>query len=386
MTPAVAARDERLSSIPWLGSEGLAALRAAKVAIVGLGNVGGQLAYHLALLGVRLVLIDRGLVEPANLGTQGFDTVGIAKVDAQVRRLAPLNPFSRIEPMRADIRQIGMGVLRDASLLVSCTDNPTARIAMNTIAMRLGLAWLDGALDGSGKSLFGRVAAYGSGGACYLCPHDGASLAGLLRKGAGAAGCSGAWRGGEEAAAPSTLAVSALGGAVASLLAVWSLRTLLGRGGEVLGREVYFDLDGCRMGVHRLARNACCLADHRRYELLPVGAESTVGQAFQAAETLLAGPGEVSLYLQSRTLVARLRCALCGAEKRPWRVAGGSGSTETACVCGEEMQPTAADLVECLRRDEVEEILSKRWAELGLPAEDVIVAVRGDRELALLLA
>lgn len=384
MTPAVAARDERLCSIPWLGASGLALLRAAKVAIVGVGNIGVQLAYHFALLGMRLVLIDRGIVEPANLGTQGFDTVGIAKVGAQARRLAPLNPFSRIEPMRVDIRQIGMGVLRGASLLVSCTDNPTARIAVNTIAMRLGLPWLDGALDGSGKSLFGRVAAYGPAGACYLCPHDRASLAGLLRNGAGAPGCSGAWRGGEEMAAPSTLAVSALGGAVASLLAVWALRVLLGRGGEVLGREVYFDLDGCRMDVHKLARNGRCLADHRQYELLPIGAESTVEQAFQAAETRLAGTGEVSLYLQSRTLVARIRCPLCGAERRPWQVA--DGVMETACVCGGEMQPTAADLVECLRRAEAGEILGRSWAELGLPAEDVIVALRGDRELALLLA
>jgi len=383
MTPAMAARDERLCSIPWLGSGGLAALRAAKVALVGLGNVGGQLAYHLVLLGMRLVFIDRGVVEPANLGTQGFATAGVAKVDAQVRRLAPLNPFSRIEPMRADIRQIGMGVLRDASLLVCCADNPAARVATNTIAMRLGLPWLDGALDGSGKSLFGRVAAYGPGGACYLCPHDGASLAGLLRNGADAPGCAGAWRGGEEAAAPSTLAVSALGGAVASLAALWVLRVLLGRGGEVLGREVYFDLDGCRMGAHRLARNTRCLADHRRYELLPIGAGSTVEQTFRAAETRLAGHGGVSLYLQSRTLVARLRCARCGAERRPWRIAGG---VETVCVCGGAMSSTATDLVERLCRREAKEILDKSWAELGLPAEDVIVAVRGDRELALLLA
>jgi len=383
MMLALEERDERLLAIPWIGSAGLAALRAAKVAVIGLGNVGGQVAYHLALPGAPLVLIDRGVVEAANLGTQGFDTVGISKVDAQVRRLAPLNPFSRIEPMRADIRQIGMGVLRDASLLVSCTDNPAARVAVNTIAMRLGLPWLDGALDGTGKSLFGRVAAYGPGGACYLCPHDGPSLAVLLRNGRDAAGCSGAWRGGEEIAAPSTLAVSALGGAVASLLALWALRVLLGRGDGVFGREVYFDLDGCRMEVHRLARNSRCLADHRRYELLPVGERSTVEQAFQAAESRLEGRGEVSLYLQARTLVAHLRCALCGAEQRPWRI---SGAVEAVCGCGGEMQATASGLVECLRRGEAGGILGRSWAELGLPAEDVIVAVRGDRDLALLLA
>ena len=389
MESAFQERDARLRSIPWLGATGLAALRAARVAIIGLGNIGGQVAYHLMMMGMRLLLIDRGFVEAVNLGTQGFDDIGIAKAEARARRLAPLNPFSRIEPMRADIRHLGMGVLRDVSLLISCLDNPTARMAASRAALKLGLPFLDAGLDGSGRSMFGRVAAYGPGGACYLCAHDAGSLARLLGGGEPAAGCSRAWSGADEAPAPPTLAVSVLGGAVASLQAFWALRILLGRGDEVFGREVYFDLDGCRMSAHKLSRNARCLTDHRRYELHPFGggvARTTVERTFQAAEARMACTGDVTLHLQSRTLVVRLRCPGCGAEKRPYRIAERLTGGDAACPCGAGMQPSAADLLEHFRRDQAAEILNRTWADIGLPAEDVVVAVRGDRELALLLA
>ena len=383
-------RDTRLCSIPWLGSAGLAALRRALVAVIGVGNLGGQLAYHLVLMGMRLLLIDRGLVEAVNLGTQGFDDgVGAAKVEVRARLLAPLNPFSRIEPLRADIRHIGLGALRNASLLISCLDNPTARLSVNNLAMRLGLPWLDAGLDGSGRTLFARVAAYGPGSACYLCPHDAASLARLLRDGLTGEGCSREWLGSDEAPVPPTLAISALGGAAASLQAIWALRILLGRGDEVFGREVYFDLDSHRMSAHKLVRSARCLTDHRRYELSPVGsgiAATTVEQTFEFAEARLPGDGDVTLHLQSRTLIARLRCPYCGAEKHPYRMADQLARSEAACECGKEMQPAAADLLESFGRHQAREILGRSWASLGMPAEDVLVAVRGERELALLMA
>ena len=226
---AVSARDARLCSVPWIGSAGLSALRRALVVIVGLGNIGGQVAYHLALMGMRLLLIDCGLVEEVNLGTQGFaGGIGESKAECRARWLRALNPLCRIESMQADIRRLGMGALREASILASCLDNPAGRIALATAAMKLGIPFVDAALDGSGRSLFARVAAYAPGGACYLCPHDSASLARLLRAGLSGEGCSRSWTGRGEVDAPPTLAISALGGAAASMQAIWALRVLLG--------------------------------------------------------------------------------------------------------------------------------------------------------------
>src|SRR5438132_1100871 len=59
-----------------------------------------------------------------------------------------------------DIRRLGLGALRECDLLVSCLDSKTGRAAVNGIATRLGIPWVDGALDGAGRSMFARVAAY----------------------------------------------------------------------------------------------------------------------------------------------------------------------------------------------------------------------------------
>ena len=74
--------------------------------IAGLGTLGGETLRHLAMLGVPMVLLDRGMVEPENLGTQGFaaDHVGLSKVKAgQFRAPEPQLAFltPRLSPRRA---------------------------------------------------------------------------------------------------------------------------------------------------------------------------------------------------------------------------------------------------------------------------------------------
>jgi len=180
-------RYARLKEHPRIGAAGLAVLRRAKAAVIGVGNIGGCLAQQLVQAGVNLVLVDRDVVEEANLGSQGFteEHVGLPKVDARTRWLGPLNPSCRIEPFHADIRRLGLGALRDVALVFSCLDGRASRVVVNAIATRLGIPWVDGALDGSGQRLFGRVAAYDPRDAesgCYLCPYDADGVAHIARE------------------------------------------------------------------------------------------------------------------------------------------------------------------------------------------------------------
>lgn len=385
-------RYARLEAMPALGAEGLAVVRSKRVVVLGVGNIGGQLAQHLVLLGISVVLVDRDLVSEANLGTQGFTEGQIRrpKVDARAEWLGPLNPTCRIEPVHADIRRLGLGALRETSLLFSCLDNRPSRVLVNEVAMRLGIPWIDAALDGSGTSLFGRVACYDprvEDSACYLCPHDAASLQALRNETGVGKGCSGAWwKTTDDITAP-TLAVSALGGAVASLQAVWGLTVLLGRAEEVAGKEVYFDLGRRMLSTQRLRRNPRCLLDHQSWHLTPLGKRSrhaTVAETFKFAEDVLGE--DVVLQLPRRAIVTNIRCPQCAREKHPLRVLESVDAAYAHCECGSEMVPVSTDVLDRFGRPEAGRFLDRTWADLGLPAADVVVATAGAVNLPLLLA
>ena len=82
---------ERLYGVP-----GAAAIRAAHVAVVGIGGVGSWAVEALARSGVgRITLVDFDQVAESNINRQihaETDTVGMAKVDAMAQRIARINP------------------------------------------------------------------------------------------------------------------------------------------------------------------------------------------------------------------------------------------------------------------------------------------------------
>lgn len=83
-----------------LGEEGLARLRNARVAVFGLGGVGGYVTEALARSGVgTLDLIDRDIFTPSNLNRQLFavrGTLGRRKTDAAAARVASIDSGIRV--------------------------------------------------------------------------------------------------------------------------------------------------------------------------------------------------------------------------------------------------------------------------------------------------
>ena len=79
-----------------LGSEAIRRLQSARVAVFGLGGVGGYVVEALARSGVgSLDLIDSDTVSVSNLNRQilaTHSTVGMLKVDAARRRVLDINP------------------------------------------------------------------------------------------------------------------------------------------------------------------------------------------------------------------------------------------------------------------------------------------------------
>ena len=94
--------DERFARIEALfGTDCLARLNAASVAVFGLGGVGGSCVEALARGGIgRLVLVDGDAIEPSNINRQALareSTVGMRKVDAACTFVQDLNPHCRVE-------------------------------------------------------------------------------------------------------------------------------------------------------------------------------------------------------------------------------------------------------------------------------------------------
>ena len=79
-----------------LGSEGVSRLKSARVAVFGVGGVGGYAAEALARAGVgNIDLIDSDRVSVSNINRQiiaTHDTVGMYKTDVMRARILSINP------------------------------------------------------------------------------------------------------------------------------------------------------------------------------------------------------------------------------------------------------------------------------------------------------
>ena len=83
-----------------IGSEALMKLHNSKVAIFGIGGVGGYVVEALARSGVRnFVLIDNDVVSESNINRQiiaTYNTIGKYKVDVMKDRILDINPQAEV--------------------------------------------------------------------------------------------------------------------------------------------------------------------------------------------------------------------------------------------------------------------------------------------------
>ena len=121
-------RFGRHLSLPGVGTKGQEKIKAARVAIVGLGGLGCPAAMYLAAAGVgTLGLIDGDRVDVSNLQRQvlyGDADVGHRKVDVATRRLQQMNPALAVEPypFALDSRN-ALDVLPRYDIVLDGTDN-----------------------------------------------------------------------------------------------------------------------------------------------------------------------------------------------------------------------------------------------------------------------
>ena len=119
-----------------LGSEALARLQVARVAVFGIGGVGGYTVEALARSGIgQLDLIDSDTVSVSNINRQilaTHSTVGMPKVEAAKQRVLDINPACQVRTYQVFYtpETAGMFDFTQYDYIVDAIDTVTGKLAL----------------------------------------------------------------------------------------------------------------------------------------------------------------------------------------------------------------------------------------------------------------
>ena len=144
---ASAERYSRQLVLKEIGAKGQLKLSKACVAVVGCGALGTNTADSLVRAGVgRVILLDRDLVEYSNLQRQSVfseEDAGQPKAWAVEQRLEKVNSDVKIDSVIDDLNSSNMQVhLKEADLVLDCTDNMETRKALNEYCLKARKPWI----------------------------------------------------------------------------------------------------------------------------------------------------------------------------------------------------------------------------------------------------
>lgn len=128
-----------------LGSEGVEKLKQSKVAIFGVGGVGGYVAEALARSGVgSFVLVDKDVVSQSNINRQIIattKTIGMSKTQAMRERILDINPEAQVEVRECFFlpETAGEFDFTQYSYVVDAVDTVTAKVELVMQAKAAGI-------------------------------------------------------------------------------------------------------------------------------------------------------------------------------------------------------------------------------------------------------
>ncbi|MCG3188122.1 MAG: Molybdopterin-synthase adenylyltransferase [Burkholderiaceae bacterium] len=243
MDDAQLLRYSRHILLDEIGIEGQRRLLASHALIVGAGGLGSPAALYLGSAGVgRLTLVDDDRVDLTNLQRQIAHTtarVGQPKVESARAAVAAINPDVKVEvhQRRADAEALDTWV-RDAEVVLDCSDNFATRQAVNAACVRHRVPLVAGAAI----RFDGQISVYDARDPacpCYACvfPPEAAF----------------------DEVACATLGVFApLVGIIGAMQAAEALKLLAGVGSSLAGRLQMVDARSMQLSEMRLVRQPDC--------------------------------------------------------------------------------------------------------------------------------
>jgi len=164
----------RQMAIPGFGVEGQEKLKNSKVAVLGLGGVGGPAALYLAASGIgSLMLVDGDIIEASNLNRQilfSFSELGRPKAQTAARHLLSHNPELNVEVVGKRVKESDLQPLLNGwHIVLDCFDRNRDRLAVNRECLRQGIPAVHGFAQDFGGEIFSVLPGKS---ACLACALD----------------------------------------------------------------------------------------------------------------------------------------------------------------------------------------------------------------------
>ncbi|MES2400644.1 MAG: HesA/MoeB/ThiF family protein [Pseudomonadota bacterium] len=173
MNDAQLLRYSRHILLDELGIEGQEKFLAAHALIIGAGGLGSPVALYLGSAGVgRITIVDHDIVDATNLQRQiahALADVGQFKAESIRQSIAAINPDVQVTAITTRADDALMDTLvRQADVVIDCTDNFTTRHAINRAAVKHAKPLVSGAAI----HFDGQVSVYdarNTASPCYAC-------------------------------------------------------------------------------------------------------------------------------------------------------------------------------------------------------------------------
>jgi molybdopterin/thiamine biosynthesis adenylyltransferase len=225
-----------------IGGPGQAALKRARVLVVGAGGLGAPVCLYLAAAGVgRMTLADDDRVSLSNLQRQiVFRTAdaGRPKADAARDAMRALNPLVEITPLNRRVTQADAELIGQHDLVIDGSDSFATRQAINAACVAAGVPLIAGSIaQWEGQLTIWDPA---RGAPCMACIFPEAPAQGL------APACA-------EAGV-----VGPLPGVIGSMMALEAIKLITGAGEPLRGRMLIFDGLYSENRVMKISRRGDC--------------------------------------------------------------------------------------------------------------------------------
>ncbi|KQM93120.1 molybdopterin biosynthesis protein MoeB [Sphingomonas sp. Leaf22] len=226
-----------------IGGAGQAALKAARVVVIGAGGIGSPALQYLAAAGVgTLVVIDDDRVDASNLQRQtlfGDGDIGTTKVTAAAQALGRINPYVTVEPVATRIDATNAATLLvGADVILDGCDNFATRLVVADAALAARVPLVSAAV-GQFEGQLGAFRGWEAHLPCYRC-----------------------FVGNDPARADASCAdqgvLGALTGVMGSLAALETIRAIVGFGDDPAGKLLVADLLAFRFRTLSLPKDPGC--------------------------------------------------------------------------------------------------------------------------------
>jgi len=362
-------RYDRLRLIPWWDQE---RLRNARVLVVGAGALGNEILKNLALLGVgKIMIADLDRIEDTNLTRailfRKADT-GRAKAEVAAEKVMEINPDVVAQAHVGDINyDLGLGVYRDMDLVFGALDNREARVTINANCWKLGIPWVDGAIEMiQGVA---RVFVPAENAPCYECTMSELDYKLLSQRRSCALLSRDDVLQGKVPTTPTVASV--IGGiqvqeGIKLLHSDRNLPTLAGRG--------YF-FNGLTHDSYLIQYQyrADCPAHEHMFEVSELDGSASTITGKEMLDLVQGDLGPAAIVEFERELCTKLTCGKCHAVREFFCSLGRVKVSDATCpACGELCDPHLSHGL-----TGAEDYLGKTLSELGIPPYDIVTGRAG---------